>query len=316
MGDDARTEVLAARATGPSRAAVTHDARGRAGRRADPDRRGGHGPDERHRPRLSTDQRSRASGGSRPRRQTRERRPAARSSPVDPVTGLDDLRGIDSPLLVAGRANTPQEDPRTCDPRQVAGTFGRRARGRRQARGTTRTQAHGAGAVDGPCDPRLNELPEDPDRRRPRVGRARFLEVPYQSAAPDIVSCRRASCDPTGDGAAQGLRPARDPARTIARRPFLYIFDHLTTAPGQHGHRVDCALHSALTCRRTTGSRPVSDNLMGGDAAIYGRVPRCREGHPAGAAGSRFSRRVGDRRRLCPALLPGPREQPKCRRPA
>ena len=155
-------------------------------------------------------------------------------------------RGIDSPCS-SGTLNTPQEDLRTCDPRQVAGTFGDEL----EAAGKPVNNANLVLTVPAPltdCDPWLTNFQKiltdgDPE------GTGQFLEVPYQSLLPDIVQAADARRDPTGDGAAEGLRPARDLGGRSARRPSSTS----STPPRAPGQKVtvDFACTCA-TCRRTS----------------------------------------------------------------
>jgi multisubunit Na+/H+ antiporter MnhB subunit len=158
-------------------------------------------------------------------------------SPVDPVTGLDDPRGIASPCS-SGTLNTPQEDLRTCDPRQVAGTFGDEL----EAAGKPVNNANLVLTVSAPltdCDPWLTNFQKiltdgDPE------GTGQFLEVPFQSLLPDIVKLQ------TRVATQQLMTPLKaydlpETEEDDREKTFVYIFD-TTTAPGQK-ITVDVALH-------------------------------------------------------------------------
>ena len=158
-------------------------------------------------------------------------------TPVDPVTGQASPRGIDSPCS-SGTLNTPQEDLRTCDPRQVAGTFGDAL----EAAGKPVNNANVVLSAPAPlsdCDPWLTNFQKiltdgDPE------GTGQFLEVPYQSPLPDIVKLQ------TRVATQQVMAPLKaydlpDTEQDDREATYVYIFD-ATQARGQK-ITVDFALH-------------------------------------------------------------------------
>jgi Cytochrome c554 and c-prime len=143
---------------------------------------------------------------------------------VDPVTRLPGARGIASPCS-SGALNAPQEDLRTCDPRQVAGAFSDRLeRAGQPVNNANLVLSAPAPLTD--CDPWLTNFQKiltdgDPDET------GQFLEVPYQSLRPDIVKLQ------TRVATQQVMAPLKaydlpDTPEDDREETFVYIFN---TAP-------------------------------------------------------------------------------------
>jgi hypothetical protein len=149
---------------------------------------------------------------------------------VNPATGLVDRpNGIPTPNCSSGSptgggdwSQTPAEDLRTCDPRQVAGEFGDEI----EATGRAVHNATVVLAVPAPltdCDPWLANFQKiltdgDPE------GIGQFVEVPYQSPLPDIVKLQTRVADQ------QVMKPLKvydDPTteEDDREKTFLYVFD-------------------------------------------------------------------------------------------